>query len=141
MYRMNFDGGCSKNPGGLATFGVVIYHNNQPIWESQGLLDEENTSSNVAEYAGFITGLNYFLENGLQDEEIQVCGDSKLVISQMFRHWQIKEGAYVRYAIYARELLENFSNIRGKLIPRNQNQEADSLTHYWSTERTKVLPN
>ena len=55
-----FDGACEPiNPGGYAAFGAVIFIDGVRIWESSKLFvpqigREEETSNNVAEYAGFI---------------------------------------------------------------------------------------
>lgn len=139
MYKLYFDGGCGpKNPGGIATFGCYIEHKGHRVFTSQGVMDETETSNNVAEYGAIITGLTYLLEQELQDEKIVVIGDSKLVISQMFRHWRIKQGAYVKYALYAKTLVDQFSDIRGKLVPRTMNSTADTLTHFYSTEKIKI---
>jgi len=139
MYKLYFDGGCGpKNPGGIATFGCYVEKDGQQLFKMQGVMDETDTSNNVAEYGGLITGLTWLLKEQLQDEKVVVIGDSKLVISQMFRHWRIKQGAYIKYARYADTLVSQFSDIRGKLIPRHLNSKADSLTRFYSTEKIRV---
>jgi len=136
---MYFDGGCGpKNPGGIATFGFHIEEDGKTTYSMYGTMDETNTSNNVAEYGGLIMGLLWLKENNKHQQSIQVMGDSKLVISQMFRHWRIKNGAYVPYAKYAKQLVSEFSDIRGKLIPRYLNSKADELTRIYSTEKIKV---
>lgn len=135
---MYFDGGCTVNPGGIASFGVLIEKEGERVFTMRGVMDEEDTSSNVAEYGAFITGLTWFLKENLQDEKILVHGDSKLVISQMFRHWRIKNGAYVKYALHAQKLVSQFSDMRGRLIPRHLNREADALASFYSTERIRI---
>ena len=140
MYKLYFDGSCLKNPGGISSSGCVLYKDKDKIWSTHITLEEKNTSSNVAEYAGLIIGLLYLLNEELGNEEITVIGDSKLVISQMFRGWKVKKGAYVKYAHYAHELVDKFSNIKGKLIPRDLNEEADHMSKIYSTELTNVLP-
>jgi ribonuclease HI len=55
-----FDGACEPiNPGGYAAFGAVIFIDGVQVWKSSTLFvpqkgREEETSNNVAEYAGFI---------------------------------------------------------------------------------------
>ena len=129
MIELYFDGGCGpKNPGGIATFGFHVQKDGKTIYSAHGIMEEEKTSNNVAEYGALIMGLLYLLNNDYADQQIKVIGDSKLVISQMFRHWKIKKGLYTKYALYARDLLVHFSNIEGKLVPRRYNSHADSLT-------------
>lgn len=139
MYQLYFDGGCGpNNPGGIATFGCYVERDGETIFKMQGVMDETETSSNVAEYGGLISGLTWLLEEDLQNEQIVVIGDSKLVISQMFHHWRIKKGLYVKYARYCKKLLEQFDDIQGKLVPRALNEKADGLTRFWSTERILI---
>ena len=71
-------------------------------------------SNNVAEYAGFIAVLEWFIEQELCDAEIVVKGDSLLAIQQMFGSWKIKNGLYAPLAEKARELLSQFTNSRAE---------------------------
>jgi ribonuclease HI len=136
-----FDGACEPiNPGGYAAFGAVIFIDGVRIWESSKLFvpqigREEETSNNVAEYAGFLAILEYLLEKKLNNEEIQIYGDSMLVLCQMLmddpqwhKRWKIKDGFYVPLALQAQKLLELFPKIQGEWIPREKNSLADELS-------------
>ena len=133
MITLNFDGACEpKNPGGFASYGVVVIRDGERIFEDTALFDpfklHGKTSNNLAEYSGFLAGLKFLISKGLQHEEILVCGDSKLVIEQMFGYWRIKKGIYVDLALEARHLLKQFPRIRGRWIPREENFIADELS-------------
>lgn len=130
MYKLYFDGSAKGDKFGGA--GTVIYKDRKRIWQHSRTLVEQPMSCNVAEYAGLINGLKWLKREGLENEEIEVQGDSKLVIMQMFSHWRIKKGAYLNNAIECRELLRDFSNIRGHWIPRERNEEADFLSTRYS---------
>lgn len=128
-----FDGSCNPNPGGIAKYGAVIFHNNERIWTSHGLVkcDKGNritTSNNVAEYFGFLSLLKYFAENNLQNEKITIYGDSKLVIKQMRGKWRILSGHYLNFALESKKILTKFNNVYIKWIPREANRLADSLS-------------
>ena len=132
-----FDGCCEpKNPGGIASYGAVVYVDGVRIWECSKIFHpipgrENETSNNVAEYLGFIAILEYLsLENHriCEPSSITIFGDSNLVIQQMFGTWRIKKGFYVPLAIKAKKLLETFSRIEGRWIPREQNFIADELS-------------
>ena len=136
-----FDECCeSINPGGTASYGVVVLIDNQRVWQASQIVSpgegrEKETSNNVAEYAGFISLLEYLLSRNLQDEPIQIYGDSRLVIYQMFgdpklngKHWKIKRGYYAPLAYRALELLKGFSSLKGDWIPREENSLADELS-------------
>jgi ribonuclease HI len=130
-----FDGACTTNPGGTASYGAVIIEGKKVVWKcSQSYSPPEGreteTTSNVAEYAGILAVLNFFIENGLTAERIVVQGDSDLVIKQCFGNWQIKKKGrlYENLADEVRAKLQEFKAISGRWIPREQNTIADELS-------------
>jgi ribonuclease HI len=130
-----FDGACEPtNPGGVESYGAVIFENGEKIWEESGLVarndrQEHETTNNVAEYCGLLAILEYLLEKGRNHERIEIRGDSKLVIHQMFGKWKIREGVYVPYALEAKELLVlHFQFTTGRWIRREENSLADELS-------------
>ncbi len=130
-----FDGACEPiNPGGTASYGAIIYkHRGEKVWECAKLFSPEkgcegDTSNNVAEYSGLISILEYFLENQLNHSAILICGDSNLVIQQMFGSWKIRAGYYKSLAHRAKLLAGKFPKLTGKWIPREQNSIADELS-------------
>ena len=83
-FRVWFDGACEPNPGGPAGYGVVIEEYNEVVAELSGRCSQSSTSNNVAEYMGLHAALDWFIKERLLDEVIEVYGDSKLVIEQIF---------------------------------------------------------
>jgi ribonuclease HI len=134
MIKVYFDGACEpKNPGGTASFGVVILKGKKRIYEASDIFKpvkgkEKETSNNVAEYSGFLDALEWLVENGCQDKEIEIFGDSKLVIEQMFGSWAMRKGFYIPIAKKAKSILKKFKNITGTWIPREENSIADELS-------------
>jgi ribonuclease HI len=145
MYAAYFDGACEPvNPGGTATYGAVIFHDRDRVWECSEMFcpdrgRERQTSNNVAEYSGFLAVLRWFIDQQLTHAQIMVRGDSKLVIRQMFGSWRIKKGLYVPLALEARQMLTQFSNINGRWIPRRRNHLADKLSKA-ALSRAGVVP-
>ncbi len=133
-YTAYFDGACEPvNPGGTASYGAVIFDRGKRVWECSEVFRpvkgrEKETSNNVAEYLGFISILNWFMEQGQTAEPIIIHGDSKLVIEQCFGNWRIKKGHYVQFAREARKKVRGFSQLRGQWIPRDENDIADELS-------------
>lgn len=136
-----FDGACEPiNPGGVASFGAVIFIDEQRVWETSQIFypqkgKEKETSNNVAEYSGFLSILEYLIKNKLNKNEIQIYGDSMLVLCQALmddpkynKRWRIKAGFYVPLAKKALKLLKLFPNIQGNWIPREENSIADELS-------------
>lgn len=134
MIEAYFDGCCEPvNPGGTASYGVVILKDRRKIWEASKLFvpvrgRERETSNNVAEYSGFKAILDYLIEHGLTKSQIIVYGDSNLVIQQMFGNWRIKFGYYVPIARLCKGMLKQFPYITGRWIPREKNSLADELS-------------
>ena len=126
MYILYFDG---SNKGDCYGCGAaIIYEGQKKIFSKAITLVDQPMSCNVAEYQGLITGLEWFLQNKKEKEEIFVFGDSKMVINQMFSHWRIKNGLYRDKALQAKKLASRFSSLEGQWIPREENVEADKLS-------------
>lgn len=129
-----FDGCCEPvNPGGTASFGAVLFRDGERIWECSEIFyplrgRERETSNNVAEYCGFLAILEYLIRQGLRLEQINLYGDSNLVVQQMNGRWRIKRGYYVEKAREAKKLLEQFPNLTLNWIPREENSIADELS-------------
>ncbi len=128
-----FDGACEPtNPGGTMAFGAVVLRDGEQVWQSSGIAVDPpfgTTTNNLAEYTALVQLLGYFIDEKLTDQDIEVRGDSQLVINQMFGTWDINEDKpYAHGARAARRLLSEFANIRGTWVPRDQNKLADALT-------------
>lgn len=132
MITVYFDGACGpRNPGGKCGGGAAIYYDGELVAEIAERFIPKNprdTSNNLGEYWALTKGLEYLLDQGKAQENIQVYGDSNLVISQMTGRWRIKHGTYAEQAKICRKLVANFTNINFTWIPREQNERADELS-------------
>jgi ribonuclease HI len=112
--------------------GYVIYeglNEKKPLVESWEHFDaEEINTGNVAEYYGVLTLFEKLIELGLENEEITINGDSRLVINQMSRFWNITKGHYVQHAQLAKDISKRFKDINWEWIPREKNKHADKLS-------------
>jgi len=130
--QMYFDGACGPfNPGGHVGCGVVIIDKNGETIHTisrQYSPDEfgGNTSNNVAEYQAFILGAQWCIDNNIL--EVDVYGDSQLVINQMLGNFKIKNGLYAEKAREALSLLKYFNRIRFLHVLRDFNSKADELS-------------
>jgi ribonuclease HI len=123
-----FDGACRpNNPGGWIGYGWVIKEGNKVIKTKSGYMRPSVlNSNNVAEYMAINDLLNYLLMEGLENELIEINGDSKLVVSQCNGYWRIKAGRYKEQALQCLGLLEKFSDLIIRWVPRELNTEADA---------------
>jgi ribonuclease HI len=130
MIKCNFDGACEpKNPGGNMGIGAYIEKDNKILFSHSSMIQakKENTN-NVAEYLALKEILIFLLDKKLFNEEIEIHGDSKLVIEQMWGTWKMRKGEYIPIALQCQYMLKKFSKISGSWVPREQNQMADDLS-------------
>ncbi|XP_050259030.1 uncharacterized protein LOC126704031 [Quercus robur] len=64
---------------------------------------------------------------GLGVKELEVYGDSTLIISQIQNKWKIKEERLMQYHECLQKWASKFSKIQYQYVPRMQNQIADAL--------------
>jgi ribonuclease HI len=130
---LNFDGLCEpKNPGGIATYGVVARRGNETIFEDSGLAKAKpwtlEASNNVAEYSALIRGLGWLLQSGFAGSRVVVRGDSKIVINQLNGIFKIKAPRLLELYREAKSLVSKFRKIRIEWVDRSKNSEADLLS-------------
>ena len=131
-YELYFDG-CSKGNPGKAGAGAVIYKNNMEIFSISIFVGEKETN-NVAEYNGLIIGLKEAVKLAIKNLEVK--GDSQLVIKQMKGEYQVKAPALVKLFQAAKQLAGQFTEITFTHVYRNDNKRADQL----SNEGLGVIP-
>jgi ribonuclease HI len=126
-YKCYFDGACEpKNPGGKIGAGVYITDGINEHFDNMFINARPENTNNIAEYSAFLLILDK-LKTKI-DCDIQIFGDSMLVVNQMNDEWQIKHGAYREYALKAKPLLSELkkkNKVTISWIPREQNEKAD----------------
>ncbi len=125
-----FDGLCEpKNPGGIGTYGYVIYEGNIPVIKDKGIAGEPfspSVSNNTAEFTGVIMLMEAL--SPYTKDFIMVYGDSQFVINVVNERNLVRSPRIRDFASKALQLKKNFSNIQFGWIPRAKNMEADKLT-------------
>ena len=76
-------------------------------------------TNNMAEYEACIARMEAFQELGVK--EVEVFGDSTLVIAQAQKLWKVKEEHLKPYQKYLEDLTKTFDKIKHTIIPRAQN--------------------
>ncbi len=130
---LNFDGLCEPvNPGGIATYGVLVRKGKVHLMEDSGLAFakpwSDEASNNVAEYSALIKGLEWLKTNEFFDSRIIARGDSSLVINQINGKFKVKAKRIIELHRRARELIQQFRNLKFVWVDRSQNKEADRLS-------------
>ena len=119
------DGASRGNPGPSGAGAVLIDANGRVIAELVKFLG--TTTNNVAEYNGFLIGLEEAKRLGI--DELDVRMDSKLVVEQMRGLWKIKHPNLRPLALKAGALFATFPKRTIAHVPREQNGIADALSN------------
>lgn len=128
-YKGHFDGSSKGNPGPSQCAWIIFDDQKKEIDREvrKGKYDQTN---NVAEYMGLIELLKYVLFSA-DIGEIEIFGDSALVINQINGKWKCKSTNLKRYYNKALEYMQSLSDhdksITLTWVPREQNTEADNL--------------
>lgn len=131
-YLLQFDGAAEPNPG-PASGAYVLF--SPPKFEGgeivrtvvqEGYKFLPHATNNEAEYTGLILGLEAAKQHNIN--EIEVEGDSMLVVNQVPGIWKVKTSSLVPYRSKASNLYFKFEKRNIRHIPREQNEDADRLS-------------
>ena len=115
-WMMFFDGAARREGAGIVV--VFISPQRQILLYLFSL--SELCSNNVAEYQALIIGLQMAIEMGIS--QLEIFGDSKLVINQILEQFDVKKEDLFPYCKYAKKLLANFEVITLEHITRKENR-------------------
>jgi len=119
------DGASRGNPGLAGAGAVLLDADGHVIAELTKFLGV--TTNNVAEYEGFIIGLEEAKRRGIDDLDARM--DSKLVVEQMRGRWKIKHPNMKPLALKAGALFATFPTRTIAHVPREENAIADALSN------------
>jgi ribonuclease HI len=134
-YILSYDGACEPvNPGGVASFGYVIIHNDVEQASGKGVVGEgEGMTNNVAEYTGLIEGMKAVSKIVEHGDKLEIRSDSQLAVRQMNGVYRVRSERIRPLYETAQKLKKALEKkgIRIKLtwVPREQNERADYLSH------------
>ncbi|XP_027158277.1 uncharacterized protein LOC113759899 [Coffea eugenioides] len=120
-WSLYFDGAAHRDGVGA---GVVFYTLETDILPYSFTLTRRY-SNNVAEYQALILDLETTVD--MKQLHLRVYDDSKLVVNQLFGIYDVKKSELIPYYKYVRQLVGYLDNVTIDHIPKNFNQQADSL--------------
>jgi len=123
--KVFFDGGSRGNPGPSA-IGVAVYnHKGNKIEEVSECIGDK--TNNVAEYRALARALEVIEKYDVK--KIILVTDSKLVHNQLKKIWKIKDKKLQKIYIDITKKLNRYSTVDLRLVPREENSEADALVN------------
>ena len=123
-YVLNFDG-CSKGNPGPAGIGAVISKSGSEEWCGCQFIGKK--TNNQSEYSALILGLNEALSRNIK--QLQVYGDSLLVINQVTGQFKVKNVQLQELYKEAMDLIAKFDYITFNHVYRQFNKRADQLSN------------
>jgi len=119
------DGGARGNPG-PAAIGAIVGDKNYS--EAIG-----NATNNVAEYRAVIFALKkakaLFGGDKAKEMEVEIRSDSELLVKQLKGEYKIKDKELQPLFVEVWNEMQDFKKVTFKLIPREENKEADALVN------------
>lgn len=119
-----FDGACRGNPGPMA-IGVVLFEDGKKVKELSKRIGKG--TNNIAEWSALIEGLKLARNHGCK--ELEVRGDSQLIIKQITGMYKVKSGNLIPLFNEARKLCESFEKLDFKWVYREENAYTDDLSN------------
>ena len=123
-YVLHFDG-CSKGNPGPAGIGAVISKSGSEEWCGCQFIGKK--TNNQSEYSALILGLKEALSRDIK--QLQVYGDSLLVINQVTGQFKVKNIQLQELYKEALSLIAKFDYIVFNHVYRQFNKRADQLSN------------
>ncbi|XP_070050746.1 uncharacterized protein [Nicotiana tomentosiformis] len=120
-WKMYFDG--AAHPRGAGASVVFVTSQGEVLPYSFTLT--QLCSNNVAEYQALIFGLEMVVE--VKRLQLQVFGDSQLVINQLLGSYEVKKPELRLYHDYAKNIIGWVSDVTIQHVPRKENKKDDVL--------------
>ena len=119
------DGGARGNPGPAAAAAVISTPDGDVLTERSEAIGQ--ATNNVAEYRALLLGLELARELGA--DEVEVVGDSELVVRQVKGEYRVKDAALRALHERVAAALAGFERWSIRHVRREQNAEADRLVN------------
>ncbi len=123
--KIYFDGGSRGNPGPSAVGAVVYDQDDKKVGQISEYIGKH--TNNIAEYMSLEKILEYISQ--FETNRIILLTDSKLVHHQVKQIWKIKDKKILDIYLKLTKRLSDYSTVDLRLIPREENAEADKLVN------------
>lgn len=122
---VNVDGGSRGNPGPAAAAAVIATPEGEILEELGERIG--NATNNVAEYRALLLGLERARTLGAS--EVELVGDSELVVRQVLGQYKVKDPTLKRLREEVDSALSEFDRWSIRHVRREDNEAADLLVN------------
>jgi ribonuclease HI len=122
---VNVDGGARGNPGPAAIASVVAIPDGEVLEERSEAIGK--ATNNVAEYRALLLGIAR--ARALGATEIELIGDSELIVRQVRGEYRVKDAALRELHARVKEALEGLERWSIRHVRREENEPADTLVN------------
>jgi ribonuclease HI len=122
---VNVDGGARGNPGPAAIAAVVRDGDGNVVTERGERIGR--ATNNVAEYKALLLGIGLAAELGA--EELELVGDSELIVRQVEGRYKVKHADMKQLHAQVKRALAPFQSWSIRHVKRAQNADADALVN------------
>ena len=123
LVKITFDGGSLGNPGkGYGSYLIEGPSVQPAVVRLEFSPNGEIVTNNQAEYRTLIAALRSLIEHpklNAEEMDVEICGDSKLVIEQVAGRWKVKHPEIRPLHAEAAELIKYFHSVTLKWHRRN----------------------
>ena len=122
---VHVDGGARGNPGPAAIAAVLSDEGGETLLEQGRAIGP--ATNNVAEYRALLLGIE--LAGELGAEELELVGDSELIVKQVRGEYRVKDQGLKPLHAEVKRALEPFGSWSIRHVRREHNAEADRLVN------------
>lgn len=123
--KIFIDGGSRGNPGPSAIGAVIYDQDGNKLDELSKYIGE--STNNIAEYKALDEVLD--LIKKYDAKNLIILSDSNLLNNQLKKNWKIKDKNILKYYESINSKLKDYIHVDLRLIPREENKEADALVN------------
>jgi ribonuclease HI len=120
---VNFDGGSRGNPGPAGIAAVAMDAHGEIVAERSETIGD--ATNNVAEYRALLLAIQ--LAKELEADEVELIGDSKLIVEQVRGNWKVKQEHLRPLHTKAKDVLRDLPKWSIRHVMRDDNTRADEL--------------
>ncbi|XP_034693705.1 uncharacterized protein LOC117920345 [Vitis riparia] len=124
-WRLYFDGAANQSGFGIGILLISPQGDHIPRSVRLAFSDHHRLTNNIVEYEACIIGLETALDLGIR--QLEIHGDSNLVIKQTQGIWRTRDEKLKPYHAYLDLLIDRFDVLRYIHLPRAENQFANAL--------------